>query len=186
MFLNTKIVNKLIKEAFKTGLVIAATEESIHLEGTYWMIDIKRDFLPKEIMAKIIELTGWIPEAGERVVANKDGWQYEVGAFEIEKEFDGKRLEVTNVSIKSVWDIYQRVLQDENGKTYLINDVFIDMTKVTELEEGEVFPGKPFYNESGVKWKNNAGALYVRFRQDMQHERILEEMTKIDLTEDVG
>ena len=35
MFLNTKIVNKLIKEAFKTGLVIAATEESIHLEGTY-------------------------------------------------------------------------------------------------------------------------------------------------------
>ena len=77
-------------------------------------------------------------------------------------------------------------MQNENGKTYLINDVFIDMTKVTELEDGEVFPGKPFYNESGVKWKNNAGALYVRFRQDMQHERILEEMTKIDLTEDVG
>ena len=101
MFLNTKIVNKLIKEAFKTGLVVAATEESIHLGGTYWMIDIKRDFLPKEIMAKIIELTGWIPETGERVIANKDGWQYEVGALEIEKEFDGKRLEVTNVSIKS-------------------------------------------------------------------------------------
>jgi len=29
MFLNTKIVNKLIKEAFKTGLVVAATEESM-------------------------------------------------------------------------------------------------------------------------------------------------------------
>ncbi len=186
MFLSTKIVNKLIKEAFKTGLVIAATEESIHLEGTYWMIDIKKDFLPKEIMAKIIELTGRIPEAGERVVANKDGWQYEVGVLEIEKEFDGKRLEATNVSIKSVWGIYQRVLQDENGKMYLINDVFIDMTKGTELEEGEEFPEKPLYNESGVEWKNNAGALYVRFRQDMQHERILEEMTKIDLTEDVG
>ncbi len=186
MFLNTKIVNKLIKEAFKTGLVIAATKEHIHLEGTYWMIDIKRDFLPKEIMGKIIELTGWIPEPDVRVIADKDGWQYEVGVFEIEKEFDGKRLEVTNVLIKSAWDTDQRILQDENGKTYLINNVFADMTKGTELEEGEEFPGKPLYNEYGAEWKNNAGALYVRFRQDMQHERILEEMTKIDLTEDVG
>lgn len=32
MFLNTKIVNKLIKEAFKTGLVVAATENPYTLK----------------------------------------------------------------------------------------------------------------------------------------------------------
>ncbi len=186
MFLKTKVVNTLIKEAFKTGLVIAATEEFIHLEGTYWMIDIEKWFLPKEIRAKLIELVGYIPETGERIVANKDGWQQEIGDSQIVKENFDKRLEVTSVMIKSAWEVNQRILQDENGRTYLINDVFVNMTTGTQLEDGEVFPDGPYCNSRGVIWKNNAGALYVRFRKDMQHERILEEMTKIDLTEDVG
>lgn len=35
MFLKTKVVNTLIKEAFRNGLVIASTEGIIHLEGRY-------------------------------------------------------------------------------------------------------------------------------------------------------
>ena len=66
MFLKTKVVNTLIKEAFRNGLVIASTEEIIHLEGRYWMIDIDKWFLPKKIKAKLIELVGYIPETGER------------------------------------------------------------------------------------------------------------------------
>ena len=186
MFLKTKVVNTLIKEAFRSGLVIASTEGIIHLEGRYWMIDIDKWFLPKEIKAKLIELVGYIPEVGERIVANKDGWQQEIGELQIVKENFDKQLEVTSVMIKSAWEVNQRILQDENGRTYLINDVFVNMTTGAQLEDGEDFLDGPCCNSRGVIWRNNAGALYAPFRQDQKHERILEEMTKIDLTEDVG
>lgn len=186
MFLKTKVVNTLIKEAFRNGIVIASTEEIIHLEGRYWMIDIGKWFLPKEIKAKLIELVGYIPEPGERIVADKNGWQQEIGDLQIVKENFDKHLEVTSVMIKSAWEVNQRILQDENGRTYLINDVFVNMTTGAQLEDGEDFPDGPCYNSKGAIWRNNAGALYAPFRQDQKHERILEEMTKIDLTEDVG
>lgn len=133
MFLKIKVVNTLIKEAFRNGLVIASTEEIIHLEGRYWMIDIDKWFLPKEIKAKLIELVGYIPEVGERIVANKDGWQQEIGDLQIVKENFDKQLEVTSVMIKSAWEVNQRILQDENGRTYLINDVFVNMTTGAQI-----------------------------------------------------
>lgn len=60
-----------MKEAYKHGLRVAATEERYYLCGGYWEMDILKEYMPKEILAAVLELTGWIPETGEAILPQK-------------------------------------------------------------------------------------------------------------------
>ena len=64
MFLKKTVLKRLMKEAYKHGLRVAATEERYYLCGGYWEMDILKEYMPKEILAAVLELTGWIPETG--------------------------------------------------------------------------------------------------------------------------
>lgn len=66
MFLDEKVVKKLMKEAYKTvGLRLGKSEDSMYIGGSYWEIEAKQKFLHKNVIAAIYELVGFLPEDGE-------------------------------------------------------------------------------------------------------------------------
>lgn len=83
MFLKKTVLKRLMKEAYKHGLRVAATEERYYLCGGYWEMDILKKHMPKEILAAVLELTGWIPETGESYCATKEGNQVDINRKEV-------------------------------------------------------------------------------------------------------
>ena len=77
MFLNEKVLNNLMKQAYKSdGLVIAQNEDNwVYIAGRFWETEIKREYIPKQTLANIIALAGELPEPGERFRSDKQGNQ---------------------------------------------------------------------------------------------------------------
>ncbi|MDD3416376.1 MAG: hypothetical protein PHY47_20630 [Lachnospiraceae bacterium] len=188
MFLNSNILKKLMKQAYKRGLVIAQTEKRYYIAGGYWEMDVKKEFLPKTILAQIIELAGEVPDVGERFRATKDGNQIE---FEMPIEVDARGfendIEITQLILISK-GVHQRILQSpQTGDVKTVNNVFVEIADNTgiEKEKGEYRVEKPLYHDvKGILWANNVARLRAGFRYDEAHKRILEEITQIDITED--
>lgn len=66
MFLKKTVLKRLMKEVYKHGLRVAATEERYYLCGGYWEMDILKEYMPKEILAE-----GKYPRIQEEVI----GWR---------------------------------------------------------------------------------------------------------------
>lgn len=76
MFVNPKILKRLMKEAFKANsLIIGRKEDNMFIQGQYWQFLCDRKFVNKTIYAEIIELAGEIPDEGECFCAGKGGNQ---------------------------------------------------------------------------------------------------------------
>lgn len=63
MFLSTSVLNNLMKKAYKTGLVVARTQDVqgndwLYLAGSYWEVSVNKDFIPKKTLGDIITLIG--------------------------------------------------------------------------------------------------------------------------------
>ena len=48
MFLSTSVLNNLMKKAYKTGLVVARTQDAqgkdwLYLAGSYWEVSVNKD-----------------------------------------------------------------------------------------------------------------------------------------------
>lgn len=57
MFINTKILKSLMKTAYKgTGLVLSQTEDRYYIAGSFWEMDVKKKYMPKQIMAQTLIL----------------------------------------------------------------------------------------------------------------------------------
>ena len=83
MFLSTSVLNNLMKKAYKTGLVVARTQDAqgndwLYLAGSYWEVSVNKDFIPKKTLGDIITLIGELPKPGERFKATKEGNQIEI------------------------------------------------------------------------------------------------------------
>lgn len=70
MFLSTSVLNNLMKKAYKTGLVVARTQDAqgndwLYLAGSYWEVSVNKDFIPKKTMGDIITLIGELPRPVE-------------------------------------------------------------------------------------------------------------------------
>lgn len=55
MFLSTSVLNNLMKKAYKTGLVVARTQDAqgndwLYLAGSYWEASVNKDFIPKKTL----------------------------------------------------------------------------------------------------------------------------------------
>lgn len=187
MFLNTGILKRLMKQAYKTGLIVARTENRMYLAGDYWEMDVRMDFLPKQILACIIELTGEIPEEGERYKATKDGNQQEINLrMQVDKDGYQEGIEVTKMILIGKQGTHQRILQERTGGIFIIHNVFVEIADNSALEEerGEYEVIAPLYSKTGILWMNNVARFHAYWRSDENHERILAELTQLDLTED--
>lgn len=187
MFVNPKILKRLMKEAFKANsLIIGRKEDNMFIQGQYWQFLCDRKFVNKTIYAEIIELAGEIPDEGECFCAGKGGNQMQVHSMEIPFPADAKEVAVTDFVLLHKTGVAQRILQFQSGKTVVISEKILAATrgKHYDEEQGEHQAFGPFCNLGhGVLWKNNTGKFRVLFRQDDEHENLLEQLACVDLTE---
>lgn len=135
MFLNQKILSKLMKEACKGGLTVGREEDWIHLAGRGWKNIIKESNMPNKTKGDIVALLGKLPTSGEC---------YRVTTKEIEEE-------------EGLLSGMQRVLQFEDGKIVTVNNMFVDIVDNTSIDEknGEYSADGPFDAGTEVYWENN-------------------------------
>jgi hypothetical protein len=189
MFFKSSILNSLMKQAYKGGLVVAQSEDEwIYLAGDYWEVGIKREFIPKRTLADIIALVGEIPEPGERFRATKEGNQFEMEMrLEVQEEgFGSDTLTITDVLLIGTAGTVQRLLQDENtGNIYAVNNVFVNIVdnKAIEEDKGEYGVTEPFFSEDlGILWKNDVCKLRATFRSDDKNTKVLQGLHGVDIT----
>lgn len=98
MFLNPKILKKLLKEAYKhRSLYLACKTESLYIAAGYWEMEFLKEYIPKETLGDIVALSGMLPEDGQRYQVLESGNQLETGLpLEIKKYVDMRPTEVTN------------------------------------------------------------------------------------------
>lgn len=188
MFLNEKVLNNLMKQAYKTdGLVIAQNEDNwVYIAGRFWEVEIKREYIPKQTLANIIALAGELPEPGERFRSDKQGNQYEMEmltSIDV-KPYTMGPLTITNTLQIGTAGTVQRYLQDtDTGMIYLLNEAFINLREGSiDGEHGEYAPSNPFYSKSGVIWQNNICRMTATFRHDEKNNKTLEALKGVDLT----
>lgn len=71
MFLKPTILKKLMKEAHKSNrLTAAGLEDGLYLCGGYWELECQMPYIPKVILAQLVELFGKIPLPGECLKMN--------------------------------------------------------------------------------------------------------------------
>ena len=78
MFFTNQGFKRLIKEAYKTTLRLANDGKGIIAAGTYWIMWIDRETIPKEKLAAIIEVAGMLPDKREQVWVQQEGNQMEL------------------------------------------------------------------------------------------------------------
>lgn len=189
MFINEKVLNKLMKEAYKTGLVVAAREDGwIYIAGRYWEVEMSRRLIPKEILGNIISLIGELPDPGERYLATSEGNQLEIGkpmGITIEAYREGP-LTITDTLQIGTCGTVQRFLQDPGtGAIYLVNQAYINLSKGTIDEEiGEYEPSDPFYCNTGLLWQTNICRMAATFRHDQKNTKIMNSLKGVDITPD--
>lgn len=72
MFLNPKILKKLLKEAYKhRTLYLACKAESLYIAAGYWEMEFLKEYIPKETLGDIVALSGMLPEDGQRAFEQK-------------------------------------------------------------------------------------------------------------------
>lgn len=187
MFVNPKILKRLMKEAFKANyLIIGRNEDKMYIQGHYWRLLCDRKFVPKTIYAEIIELAGEIPDEGECFCAGKEGNQMQINPMTIDFPGDAKEVAVTDLVLLHKKGAAQRLLQFYSGRIVLISERIWAATigSHNDEREGETPAEGPFCSlNHGVLWKNNTGSFQIVFREDEEHESMLRNMENVDLTE---
>lgn len=190
MFVNTKILKSLMKEAYKCGgLKLAQTEERIYIAGNYWEMDVEKKYMPKQVMAQIIDLAGEIPDIGIRKryyrVNGKDESQDAEGTTVVEAIRDDV-AEVTSLLLIDQFGIANRILQLKNGLV-IVNNVFIVIAdpESVDYDNEEWSIEGPFFEGKSILWQTNAARFRAWTKEVKGHERLLSELTMLDLSEDL-
>lgn len=156
MFLNQKILSKLMKEACKGGLTVARKEDWIHLAGRGWKTTIKESHMPNKTKGDIVALLGKLPTSGEcYTVTTKEIEEEEFCWPQVEGEME--KLHVTRVILDGLLSEMQRVLQFEDGKIVTVNNMFVDIVDNISIDEKNVeySADGPFDAGTEVYWENN-------------------------------
>lgn len=162
MFLKTKPLKKLMKDAYNGGgLFIGQYHDHYVLEGPWWAAWIRPKFTTKEIRAAMIELGGEIPKPGTGYKC----WKKEVPQYELTYNYD----------LEAKWDDLQQ--ETRPSRTYI--DIDGELCNVLDANEvkiavgvraiscvgdpsdydyvnGEYDTGFPLTDGSVVMWQNNA------------------------------
>ena len=188
MFLRANILKRLMKDAYKkSNFVMADNTKAIYISGGYWEVEIDREFVPKTILAEIMEIAGCLPEAGKRFEVTKDEVKEVEGRDSVYVPMVKRRINVTDIVIIAKDGVSQRVLQDEDSlDIMLINDVFIDIidNKSIDYDNGETQAEGPFHDKlTGIYLWNNVMKFHALHRWDEKHQHITEYLSNIDLNE---
>lgn len=192
MFITTQGFKRLIKQAYKTrDLHIANDGAGYTIDGGYWRIWIKHEWIPKKELAAIIELTGELPAEGQAFTVYEEGNQYEMelpnerSTMTIALECK-MTLEITPLVLRYATGQQARVLQKADTREItLINDQFTDMitNKAIDYEKGESSASGPFihHREYGIFYRSDTMAMQIMPRTDDKNIELLRYLEHFDI-----
>lgn len=176
MFLNTTILKRLMKDAWKgAGLTVGKEGEDIFLFGGYWIARAKEEFIPNTIKGLIVELAGELPKDGIIFKTIKDcGNQYELpgnSTYDIKENAKTANctLEKTNIFMQQGASLC-RVLQNTNSnKSILINNALVEIVDPMLIDEanGEtsvIGPTMATPDGHAIYWHSNVSAFMACIR----------------------
>lgn len=180
MFLDKKILGRMMKQAYKTGISLAMENGWLFIQGAYWKLNIRKDFIPKETLGLIISLVGDLPEEGQRFTATKEGNQMEIGRpMNIEPtEYGRSDLEITDLIIVDSTGIPLRILQDPgSGEMFTVKEVIVAIIDMGAVEEsrGEFMMSPIRYKQNEILMENNVcrfSAAFARPKSEVMMQRL--------------
>lgn len=186
MFINTKILKSLMTEAYKTGLTVGETEDSIYIGGNAWEAEIMKRYLPKQVLGELIKLIGMLPGPGKykKYIKTRDGGLEEDAEERKIGEENGELAEITSLVLFNKYGTPNRILTDARGQLVLVNNVFIEITNSDMNDENEVAIQGPYFDGFRLTWETNEATLRVAKKTDEPHERLIQELSMVDLSED--
>lgn len=155
MFLSTPNCKKAFKTAFNGfGLIVARKDDYLYIAGSAWEIQLDYEHIPNKIKAAIIELCGYIPEAGSAFRANKvtdknSSSTEQITMIEVIPDLNEKYqsakdiLTATSVLIDKKYDVY-KLFQCDNGDFEAMNMTLFNLIDTREIDfDNEGMPAGP-------------------------------------------
>lgn len=188
MFINTKILKSLMKTTYKGyGLILAQTEDRFYIAGSCWEMDVIKKYMPKTIMAQMIDLAGEVPGIGERKkyysIKGKEESCDCKGNLEVFPK-ECVEAEITNLLLASVSGDAYRIIQT-GDHLEIVKNIFAGITDRDSVDKNvESNIQGPFFEGTSFLWKTNIAQFRAYKTISEKYERLLEELSMIDLTED--
>ena len=187
MFINEKILKRLMVKAFKTnGLYMNKMNGWYMLKGSGWEAKIAEGCIGKEILSVIIKCSGAIPAEGEAWTADTEKLQLE--AFDqwpaLPRPDVADAVEVTPCAVLSPGGVIYRILQHAEGGAISFRNDFIEAVDPTRLDRAnqETSLLGPFSDKySGVFWQTNQAVWHVCAMTPNRCDELLDRLGKIGL-----
>jgi hypothetical protein len=172
MFISSKVLPKLMKNAYKVKLKIGNMNDGIIIISAEWMVWLDEQYISNKIKAAIMELLGTIPKSGEAFSVWKDAKepQREIiddivkNLFESIEDADQK-LTITPITLNT-WGQFRLMQTDNELKSIVqLNEGLLDLIDKSEINldvegdpTGPCFVGDPY---KGIYWYNDTCKLWI-------------------------
>lgn len=191
MFINEKILKKLMIKAFKTtGLYMNRMDGWYMLKGSGWEAKIAEGCIGKEILSAMVACAGVIPQEGE-------AWTADTEKLQIEAQFDqwpalpkpekAAEMSVTPCAVLSSGGEVYRILQFTEGGILTFREILIaaaDVTRIDQANQESTLLG-PFSDKyHGAFWQTNQAVWHILSTAPNRTDNLLDRMSGIRLSYD--
>lgn len=185
MFINEKILIRRMKQAYKgSGVMMGREEGWYHIKGGYWYAKIAVGFVPRSILALMIEMSGAIPEEGECWTSDKEKDQYELYMTGIRIQSNRYPMDKRRVALLSPGGKPLRVLQREDNEILTFDEELVaaaDPACLDRANDEGALEG-PFYDQDGgCFWETKQAVWRIIQERYPELDTIAEHLGKIPL-----
>lgn len=187
MFINEKILTRLMKNAYKRNGVYMGREEGwYYLKGGYWDAKIAVGCMPRPILALMFEMCGAIPEEGEGWTSDHEKDQYELFLRGISVPEDRRvPMYLRRVALISRGGTAMQVLQLDNDEVMYFRPELLaaaDLASVDRSNGEEMIRGPYYDGENGAFWETNHAVWHILQVRDNDLEGIVKYLSERDLS----
>jgi hypothetical protein len=186
MFINEKILIRRMKQAYNkgSGVLMAREDGWYHLKAGYWYAKIAVGFLPRSILALMIEMSGVIPEEGEHWTSDKEKDQYELYLPALAIPRNRYPMYKRRLALLSPGGKPLRVLQLASNEIMTFDEELVaaaDPACLDGANDEGTLEG-PFYNEDGgCFWETKQAVWNITEERYPELDTIAEHLGKIPL-----
>lgn len=194
MFLNLQRFTRLMKEAYKTKLIIGNLSGGTLITSGYWAVWLDNEHIPNKVKAAIMELAGELPVEGTVFEISKGMIEPQlvmdatyIKRLFIDVEEVDLKLVVTPVVLHNTREM--RLLQSTQTKELVaLNEEFylmIDKTAINYDIEGEPTGPCCISTSSSIHWYNSICMVLI-FPILMKDNAILENLRTVNFEDEGG
>lgn len=188
MFINEKILIRRMKRAYRGSGVFMAREDGwYYLKGGYWNAKIAVGFMPRSVLALMLEMSGAIPEEGDYWTSDKEKDQYELYLTGLDIPKERHKMYKRRVALLSPGGKPLRVLQHESNQIMTFDEELVaaaDPACLDKANDEGTMEG-PFWDRAnGCFWETKQAVWQILQEWYPEMETIGDHLSQIELETD--